>query len=156
MQLPPGPGKPHGDILFRAAEPVVIPPRSIRRVQVNYPAMPNRHGRGKHHFLLDAVDAAGKPVNPDAPCEIGALPAVIPLPRSQQAVGNQVSIFMINNTDFPEEIDAHTVVGIGSLTQEQEKLADTLSQVGADLHVQRVHGVRAGCWDDLSDSPPPT
>ena len=68
MQLPPEPGNIHGDILFRAAEPVVIPPRSIRRVQVNYPAMPNRPGRGKHHFLLDAVDAAGKPVNPDAPC----------------------------------------------------------------------------------------
>jgi len=95
-------------------------------------------------------------VNPDDPCDVGALPAVVPLPRSQQAVGNQVRIFMINNTDFPETVEAHTVVGIGSLTQEQEKLAETLSQVGADLHIQRLHGVRAGGGDDLSDTPPPS
>jgi N-dimethylarginine dimethylaminohydrolase len=40
-------------------------------------------------------------------------------------------------------------VGIGALTQEQENLAETLSQVGADPHIQRVHGVRAGAGDDL-------
>ena len=41
---------------------------------------------------------------------------MIPLPRSQQAVGRQVRIFMVNNTDYPEEVPAHTVVGVGSLT----------------------------------------
>ena len=118
--------------------------------------MANRPGKLRHHFLLDAVDESGKPVNPDEPCDVGALPAVIPLPRSQQAVGRQVRIFMVNNTDYPEEVPAHTVVGVGSLTQEQEDLADTLNQVGADPHIQRVHGVRAGGGDDLSDAPPRT
>ena len=108
--------------------------------------MANRPGKQRHHFLLDAVDASGNPVNPDEPCDVGALPAVIPLPRSQQAVGRQVRIFMVNNTDYPEEVP--------SLTQEQEDLADTLTQVGADPHIQRVHGVRAGGGDDLSDAPP--
>ena len=144
MQLPPKAGNIQGDILFRAASDVVIPPHSIRRVQVNYPAMGNLSGKGKHHFLLDATDKEGNLVNPDDPAEVGALPAVIPLPRGQQAVGNKVSVFMINNTDLHQPVLAHTVVGRGSLTQEQENLADTLSQVGADPHIQRVHGVRAG------------
>jgi transposase InsO family protein len=114
----------------------------------------NLPGRKKRHFLMDAADHTGKPVNPDDPCDVGALPAVVPLPRSQQAVGNQVKIFMVNNTDSPAIVEAHAVVGVGALTQEQEKLAETLSQVGADPHIQRVHGVRAGAGDDLSNAPP--
>ena len=51
---------------------------------------------------------------------------------------------MINNTDLHQPVLAHTVVGRGSLTQEHESLAETLSQVGADPHIQRVHGVGAG------------
>ena len=31
-------------------------------------------------------------------------------------MGRQVRIFMVNNTDYPEEVPAHTVVGVGSLT----------------------------------------
>ena len=68
--------------------------------------MANRPWKLRHHFLLDAVDKSGNPVNPDEPCDVGALPAVIPLPRSQQAVGNQVRIFMINNMDYPEVVEA--------------------------------------------------
>ena len=94
--------------------------------------------------MLDATDKEGNLVNPDDPAEVGALPAVVPLPRGQQAVGNKVSVFMINNTDLHQPVLAHTVVGRGSLTQEHENLAETLSQVGADPHIQRVHGVGAG------------
>ena len=155
MRLPPKPGNTHGDILFRAASAVVIPPRSIRKVQVSYPAVANPPGKKRHHFLLDATDESGNPLNPDDPFEVGALPAVVPFPRGQQAVGNKVSVFMVNNTDQPQSVMAHAVVGRGSLTQEQENLAETLSQVGADLHIQRVHGVRTGGGEDLSDAPPP-
>ena len=49
---------------------------------------------------------------------------------------------------------AHTIVGRGAVTQEQEDLAETLSQVGADQHIQRVYGVRVGGGGDLSDAPP--
>ena len=41
MQLPPKAGNTQGDILFRAASSVVLPPRSIRKIQVNYPALAN-------------------------------------------------------------------------------------------------------------------
>jgi len=63
---------------------------------------------------------------------------------------------MVNNTDQHQSVLAHAVVGRGSLTQEQENLAETLSQVGADLHIQRVHGVGTGGGGDLSDTPPKT
>ena len=53
---------------------------------------------------------------------------MIPLPRGQKAVGNKVSVFMVNNTDLPQSVMAHNVVGRGSLTQEQEDLAETLSR----------------------------
>ena len=69
-------------------------------------------------------------------------------------MGRQVRIFMVDNTDYPEEVPAHTVVGVGSLTQEQEDLADTLTQVGADPHIQRVHGVRAGVGMTFLMPPP--
>jgi len=155
MKLPPEAGKPHRDILFRAASAVVLPPRSVRRIQVSSPAVTNLPGKKRHHFLLDASDKSGKPLNPDEPVKVGALPAVVPLPRGQQAVGNKVSVFMVNNTDQPQSVMAHTVVGRGSLTQERENLAETLSQVGADLHIQRVNGVGTGGRGDLSDPPPP-
>ena len=100
------------------------------------------------------MDESGNVLNPDDPFEVGALPAVVPFPRGQQAVGNKVSVFMVNNTDQPQSVMAHAVVGRGSLTQEQENLAETLSQVGADLHIQRVHGVRTGGGEDLSGAPP--
>ena len=71
MQLPPKAGNIHRDILFRAAASVVLPPRSIRKIQVNYPALVNPPGKKRHHFLLDATDPSGKPVNPDDPVEQG-------------------------------------------------------------------------------------
>ena len=51
---------------------------------------------------------------------------------------------MVINTDQHQSVLAHTVVGRGSLTQEQENLAETLSQVGANLRTQRVNGVGTG------------
>ena len=82
--------------------------------------------------------------NPDEPVEIGALPAVVRLPRGQKAVGNKVSVFMVNNTDQYQTVLAKTVVGRGAVTQERGDLADSLSQVGADQHIQRVYGVNTG------------
>ena len=155
MKRPPKAGKGHGDILFRAASSVVLPPRTIRKIQVTYPSLANPPKKKRHHFLLDATDPSGEPVNPDDPVEVGALPAVVRLPRGQQAVGNKVSVFMVNGTDQYQTVLAHTIVGRGAVTQEQEDLAETLSQVGADQHIQRVYGVRVGGGGDLSDAPPP-
>ena len=92
--------------------------------------------------MLAATDQSSEPVNPDDPVEVGALPAVVRLPCGQQAVGNKVSVFMVNGTDQYQTVLAHTIVGRRAVTQEQEDFAKTLSQVGADQHIQRVYGVR--------------
>ena len=65
------------DILLKAAIDVVLKPRSIRKVQVTYPSVPNLPGKQRHHFLVEATDASGKPVNPDEPVEVGTLSAVV-------------------------------------------------------------------------------
>ena len=155
MKLPPRPGNTHGDILFRAASSVVLPPRSIQKIQVNYPTLVNLPGKQRHQFLMDATDKTGNPLDPHDPVEVAALPAVVQLPRGQQAVGNKVSVFMVNNTEQHQTVLAHTVVGQGSVTQEKEDLAESLSQVGADLHTQRVYGITPGGRGDLSEIPPP-
>ena len=98
---------------------------------------------------MEATDTSGKPVNPDEPVEIGTLAAVIRLPRGQQAVGNKVSVFMVNSTDQYQTVLADTIVGRGAVTQEQGDLAETLSQVGADQHIQRQGGGKT------PGSPPP-
>ena len=87
--------------------------------------------------------------------EIGALPAVIQLPCGQQAVGNKVSVFMVNSTDQYQTVVADTIVGRGAVTQERGDLAETLNQVGADQHIQRVYGVNAGGKRDPGQPPPP-
>ena len=149
-----GQGNKPRDILLKAAADVVLKPRSIRKVQVTYPSVPNPPGKQRHHFLLEATDTSGKPVNPDEPVEIGNLAAVIRLPRGQQAVGNKVSVFMVNSTDQYQTVLADTIVGRGAVTQEQGDLAETLSQVGADQHIQRVYGVSAGGRKDPGQPPP--
>ena len=123
MKRPPKTGKGQEDILFRAASSVVLPPQTIRKIQVTYPSLPNPPDKKRHNFLLDATDQSGEPVNPDDPVEVGALPAVVRLPRGQQAVGNKVSVFMVNGTDQYQTVLAHTIVGQGAVTQEQEDLA---------------------------------
>ena len=140
--------------MLKAAADVVLKPRSIRKVQVTYPSVPNLPGKQRHHFLVEAADASGKPVNPDEPVEVGALAAVVRLHRGQQAVGNKVSVFMVNSTDQYQTVLANTVVGRGAVTQERGDLADTLSQVGADQHIQRVYGVNTGGGGKTPDSPP--
>ena len=103
-----------------------------------------------------ATDSSGNRLRINTPAQVGALPAVVPIPRGQQAIGNQVSVYVVNNTDWHHVVPAHSIVGRGSLTQELENLADSLSQVGADLHIQRVHGIRPGGDGDLMDKPPTT
>ena len=106
-----GQGNKPRDILLKAAADVVLKPRSIRKVQVTYPSVPNPPGKQRHHFLVEATDASGKPVNPDEPVEIGTLSAVIRLHRGQQAMGNKVSVFMVNSIDQYQTVLANTVVG---------------------------------------------
>ena len=113
VNLPLKPGKPHGDILFTAASNVVLPPRSIQKIQVSYPALANLPGKQRHKFLMDATDSAGNLIDPHDPVEVAALPAVVQLPRGQQAVGNKVSVFMVNNTKQHQTVLAHRVVGKG-------------------------------------------
>ena len=150
-----GPGNKPRDILLKAAADVVLKPRSIRKVQVTYPSVPNLPGKQRHHFLVEATDASGKPVNPDEPVEVGTLSAVVRLNRGQQAMGNKVSGFMVNSTDQYQTVLANTVVGRGAVTQERGDLADTLSQVGADQHIQRVYGVNTGGRKEPGQPPPP-
>ena len=126
------------DILLRAASDVVLKPRSIRKIQVTHPSVPNLPGKQRHHFLVEATDESGTPVNLDESVEVGTLSAVVRLNRGQQAVGNKVSVLMVNNTDQYQTVLAKTVVGRGAVTQERGDLADSLSQVGADQHIQRV------------------
>ena len=139
-----GPGNKPKDLLLRAAADVVLKPRSIRKVQVTYPSVPNPPGKQHHHFLIEATDATGKPVDPDEPVEVGTLSAVVRLQRGQQATGNKFNIFMVNDTDQYQPVLANTVVGRGTVTQERVDLAERLSQVGADPHIQRVYGVQPG------------
>ena len=80
---------------------------------------------------------------------------MIRLPRGQQAAGNKVSVFMVNGTDQYQTVVADTIVGRGAVTQERGDLAETLNQVGADQHIQRVYGVSAGGKGDPVDAPPP-
>ena len=143
------------DILLKAASDVVLKPRSIRKIQVTYPSVPNLPGKQRHHFLVEATDESGTPVNPDESVEIGTLSAVVRLNRGQQAVGNKVSVFMVNNTDQYQTVLAKTVVGRGAVTQERGDLADSLSQVGADQHIQRVYGVNTGGKKEPGQPPPP-
>ena len=79
---------------------------------------------------------------------------MIRLPRGQQAVGNKVSVFMVNSTDQYQTVVADTIVGREAVTQERGDLAETLSQVGADQHIQRVYGVNAGGRRDPGQPPP--
>ena len=143
------------DILLRAASDVVLKPRSIRKIQVTHPSVPNLPGKQRHHFLVEATDESGTPVNPDESVEVGTLSAVVRLNRGQQAVGNKVSVFMVNNTDQYQTVLAKTVVGRGAVTQERGDLADSLSQVGADQHIQRVYGVNTGGKKEPGQPPPP-
>ena len=62
---------------------------------------------------------------------------------------------MVNDTDHYQTVLANTIVGQGAVTQVQEDLAETLSQVGADQDIQRIYGVRVGGRGDLSDAPLP-
>ena len=148
------PGTKPKDLMLRAAADVVLKPRSIRKVQVTYPLVPNPPGKQRHHFLVEATDASGKPVNPDEPVEIGTLSAVVRLHRGQQATGNKVNVFMVNSTDQYQTVLANTVVGRGTVTQERSDLAETLSQVGADPHIQRVYGVNTGGKTGSKSRPP--
>ena len=148
------PGNKPRDLVLKAAADVVLKPRSIRKVQVTYPSVPNPPGKQRHHFLVEATDASGNPVNPDEPVEIGTLSAVVRLHRGQQATGNKVNVFMVNSTDQYQTVLANTVVGRGTVTQERGDLAETLSQVGADPHIQRVYGVNTGGKTGSKPKPP--
>ena len=44
----------------------------------------NTAGKQRHHFLVEATDESGKPVNPDESVEVGTLSAVVRLNRGQR------------------------------------------------------------------------
>ena len=69
---------------------------------------------------------------------------MIRLPRGQQAVGNKVSVCMVNSTDQYQTVVTDTIVGRGAITQEREDLAKTLSQVGLTSTYNRYMVLKQG------------